>query len=425
MAGPDKRLHIQGHAATLPKPVQVLADPLSLTPRDLRPLTQPTAPCSSTEIVFSRGSLVVGDEIIQGSLVVRDGLIAAIDTGVSHLSGVVDLEGDLLLPGLVDLHTDNLERHLQPRRGVAWPAFDAFLAHDRQMAISGVTTVFDSLCVGDQFTGRSGRDDTLACAIAAIEAAQADALSSCVHLLHLRCEVSSIDAVSVLARHIGHPLVRLVSLMDHTPGQRQWRQLDKWRQVNGEHFEAGADLDAVVLHRQGLQQQHADAARRAAVTLARAHHLPLASHDDTTVDHVAEAVWNGVSICEFPTTAIAAAAARRRSLAVVMGAPNVILGGSHSGNVSARALVREGLVDALASDYVPTSLLQACFLLHHQLGLTLTSAVALASRTPARMAGLNDRGELAVGKRADLLWVRDYPQLPVIRGGWCGGRRII
>lgn len=420
MAGQEQSLDVRGHAARL----QASVNPRLLAQRACRP-TRTSLPNCSTEIVFSRGWLVLGDEIIWGSVVVRDGVIAAVDTGVSRAAGTVDLEGDLLLPGLVDLHTDNLERHLQPRRGVTWPTFGAFLAHDRQMAASGVTTVFNSLCVGDQFTGRTGREDTLASAIAAIEAAQADDLSVCDHVLHLRCEVSSIDATSVLARYIDHPLVRLVSLMDHTPGQRQWRRLDTWRQVTGEHFEAGEDLAAVARRRQCLQQQHAGDARREAVALARAFDVPLASHDDTTVDHVAEAVCDGVSVCEFPTTAVAAAAARRSRLAVVMGAPNVVLGRSHSGNVSARELVREGLVDGLASDYVPDSLLQACFLLHNDHGLALADAVALATRAPARIAGLSDRGEIAVGQRADLLWVRTHPQLPVVRGSWCGGRRIM
>jgi phosphonate metabolism protein PhnM len=379
-------------------------------------------PFGSTETVFSNGWLVLADEVVWGSLRVRNGEIVSLDRGTSRVAGALDLGGDFLLPGLVDLHTDNLERHLQPRPGVAWPTAAALLAHDRQMAAAGVTTVFDSLCVGDQFEGRTGREDALAGAIAALEVAQRDDLLACDHLLHLRCEVSSLGTVAAFSTYAGHPLVRMASLMDHTPGQRQWRRLDRWRQVNGERISSDVDLDDVLAQRQAQQQEYAPRARCQVAALARAQGLALASHDDTTDEHVEEAAADGVTICEFPTTAVAAAAARRRRLAIIMGAPNVVLGGSHSGNVSARELAAVGLVDGLASDYVPASLLQSCFALHDGHGLPLADAVAMVTRNPAAMVGLDDRGEIAVGKRADLIWVRRHRKMPVVRGSWCRGR---
>lgn len=382
-------------------------------------------PFSSAETVFSNGWLVLADEVVWGSLRVHDGEIVSIDSGVSRVPGAVDLGGDFLLPGLVDLHTDNLERHLQPRPGVAWPTAAALLAHDRQMAAAGVTTVFDSLCVGDQFEGRTGREDALVEAISAIEAAQRDNLLACDHVLHLRCEVSSAGTAAAFAACAKHPLVRLASLMDHTPGQRQWRRLDRWRQVNGERVLSNTNLDVLLAQRQAQQQAYAPDTRCQIIALAREQGLALASHDDTTEEHVEEAATDGVSICEFPTTAVAAAAARRRRLAIVMGAPNIVLGGSHSGNVSARDLAAVGLVDGLASDYVPASILQSCFVLHDVHGVPLADAVAMATRKPAAMVGFDDRGEIAVGKRADLVWVRRHSKLPVVRGGWCRGRPTI
>lgn len=379
---------------------------------------------SAAETVFSNGWLVLADEIVWGSLLIRGRQIVAIDSGASRVASAVDLEGDLLLPGLIDLHTDNLERHLQPRPGVAWPTMAALLTHDRQMAAAGVTTVLDSLCVGDQFAGRTGREDALADAIAAIETAQRDGLLACDHQLHLRCEVSSIGAAAAFATHVRHPLVRLASLMDHTPGQRQWRCLERWRLVAGDRLGADEDFDALANRRRMQQLEHALDARREVVALAHARGVALASHDDTTDEHVAEAVADGVTICEFPTTAAAATAARRNRLAVIMGAPNVVLGGSHSGNVSAGDLVRKGLVDGLASDYVPVSLLQACFNLHDIDAVPLAEAIAMATRKPAAMVGLDDRGEIAPGKRADLIRVRTHRRMPVVRGCWCLGKPV-
>lgn len=377
------------------------------------------------ETVFSNGWLVLANEVIWGSLVIRDGEIADIDAGASRVAGAIDLEGGLLLPGLVDLHTDNLERHLQPRPGVAWPTMGALLAHDRQMAAAGVTTVFDSLCVGDQFEGRTGRGDALTDAIAAMGAAQRDGLLACDHLLHLRCEVSSVGAAAAFADHVHHPLVRLASLMDHTPGQRQWQRLDKWVEVVGDRIRTDEDVDALINRRKAQQQAYAAQTRRDVATLAHARGIALASHDDSTIEHVEAAVDEGVSISEFPTSAVAAAAARRNRLAIIMGAPNVVMGGSHSGNVSARELAAAGLVDGLASDYVPASLLQACFALHGSHVIALAESIALATAKPAAMVGLNDRGELAIGKRADLNWVRVHRQMPVLRGCWCRGKPIV
>ena len=151
----------------------------------------------------------------------------------------------------------------------------------------------------------------------------------------------------------------------------------------------------------------------------------LASHDDTTEEHIAEAAADGVTISEFPTTALAARLARSAGMQVVMGAPNVVLGGSHSGNVSARDLIAAGLVDGLASDYVPASLIQACLLLHDEMGVAMPAAVAAVTRKPAAMAGLADRGEIAPGLRADLVWVKAYEHMPVVQGVWRAGQRII
>jgi alpha-D-ribose 1-methylphosphonate 5-triphosphate diphosphatase len=374
------------------------------------------------ELLLTNARLVLAEEVVEGTVQVVDGTIEAVEPGVSRAPSAVDLDGDYLMPGIVDIHTDNLERHLRPRPGVDWPNIAALLTHDRQIAASGITTVFDSLCVGvgDE---KGGRAEALAKSLAAMEQAQADGLLKAEHFLHLRCEVCSPHVVERFFDFADDPLVKLVSVMDHTLGQRQWSRIDKWEAFAGISL-GEAELDARLAEARAAQKLWSDRNRDAIVTAARVKALALASHDDTTLEHVADAAARGIGISEFPTTEEAAREARGRGMWVVMGAPNVVLGGSHSGNVSARRLAAEGLVDGLASDYVPVSLIHACFLFHDELGIPLPRAAATVTVNPARMVDLDDRGEIAPGLRADLIWVKAYRHVPVIRGVWRQGQLV-
>jgi alpha-D-ribose 1-methylphosphonate 5-triphosphate diphosphatase len=382
-------------------------------------------PGPAGEVVLTNARVVMRDSMFCGTVHVVGGRIADIDAKRSSVSSATDLDGDFLIPGLVDIHTDNLERHLEPRPGVAWPSFAALVSHDRQIAAAGVTTVFDSLCIGDQRRGRARCQDALVKSLQAMEQAQADGLLKAEHFLHLRCEVSADDVVETFETMVDDPFVRLVSVMDHTPGQRQWRDIDRWRQFHLVGNMSSAELNAIYERRTSRDAEIAASARGDVARMCRDRGLVLASHDDTTAEHIAEAAAEGVTISEFPTTAVAARLARSAGMQVVMGAPNVVLGGSHSGNVSARELAAEGLVDGLASDYVPVSLIQACLLLHEAMGMAMPAAVATVTAKPAAMIGLADRGEIAPGLRADLVWVKAYDHMPVVRGVWRGGRRVI
>ena len=362
-------------------------------------------------------------------MAVRAGRIAAIDTGRSRLAAAEDLDGDLLLPGLVELHTDHLERHLMPRPGVLWPCpLAAMAAHDAQMVAGGVTTVFNAIAVGDHRGVGGDRRALLAHAMEAVRTARAEGLARADHHVHLRCEVGDPDVLALFDAHAGDPAVRLVSLMDHTPGQRQWGDLSVYRGMlagEGGGADVDADADAVIRARRAAQARHAAAHRHALAARCRALGLPLASHDDATPAHVAEAVRDGAAIAEFPTTRAAAEAARAAGLAVVMGAPNLVRGDSHSGNVPAAELAAAGLVDVLSSDYVPASLLPAAFLLNERLGVPLPAAVAAVSAVPAALLGLGDRGAIAPGRRADLLRVRRVRGRPLVRSVWCAGTRML
>lgn len=377
-----------------------------------------------TETIVRNARLVLADAVVDGGLAARDGRIAAVDSGVSSLPGVVDFEGDYLLPGLIEVHTDNLEKHLQPRPGVMWPSpAAAILAHDTQIAGAGITTVFDAVSVGE-YSAASARRQMIASTVETLGQKGLRDVLRAEHFIHLRCELADPAVMDIYEPIAADPNVRLVSLMDHTPGQRQWADLAKWRQFNRDKKWSDEEFDALIAQRKADQAKHVHAHRHAVTTLAREHGSVLASHDDTTIEHVDEAVAEGIAISEFPTTVDAAAHATARGMKVVMGAPNVVRGGSHSGNVSARDLAAQGFLHGLSSDYVPASLMQAVFKFVADETLDLPSAVALVSANPAEMVGLEDRGRIEEGKRADFVRVRLLDGLPVVMGVWRGGVRV-
>ena len=376
-----------------------------------------------SDLVIRNARIVLADEVIEGSLAVEDGLISAVD--LSHASSGIDFAGDYLIPGLVELHTDHLENHYHPRPSVYWDPMAALQAHDTQIAGSGITTVFDALRIGSDVE-MPGMGDHVDVLLGAITAAAADGRLRADHKVHLRCELPAHDVVDHFERFCGLPIVKLASVMDHTPGQRQYQTVGKFREYYMERMRfTEAEMDAFIADRHDEQARYSDKHRKAILRRGRAAGVAFASHDDATPEHVAESVADGVSIAEFPTTLIAAEASHQAGLAVLMGAPNVVRGKSHSGNISATDLARAHLLDVLSSDYVPFALLQAAFVLPQRAEeVSLPEAVAMVSRNPARAVGLDDRGEIAVGKRADFVRVQLINGAPVVKSVWRLGERV-
>lgn len=372
---------------------------------------------------FRNARIVLDDEVISGSISVKDGQISNIDSGAAGTGE--DLDGDYLIAGLVELHSDHLENHYRPRPGVFWDAMAALHAHDVQVSGSGITTVFDAVRIGSDpdLPEMGPHIEQLTSAIAA---GREQGWLRAEHFVHLRCELPAHDVIEHFDTYAGHEQVRLASVMDHTPGQRQFRSLEDYKRFYKDKMGRNqAELDAYLDARQAEHDRYSAPNRARIIAGARALNLPIASHDDTTLLHVEEAIADGIAISEFPTTLEAAAAAHDAGLAILMGAPNVVRGKSHSGNISATDLVRAGLLDILSSDYVPYALLQAVFMLpQHVDGLALHEALATVTSNPARAAGLDDRGEIALGKRADLVRVRMVGHLPVVRGVWRQGVRV-
>ena len=375
------------------------------------------------DLVITNAQIVLDDEVIHGSLSVKDGRISAFDHGI--VSHGEDFGGDYLIPGLVELHTDHFENHYRPRPGVTWHPMAALQAHDAQIAGAGITTVFDAVRIGsDPEIGDITED--VAAQVGAIEEAKGEDRLRAEHLVHLRCELPTPDCFDHFVAHCARPVVKLASMMDHTPGARQYTTLEHYVAYYQKRMRlSDAEMTAFIVERQAEQLKYADANRRAIVERGRELGLAFASHDDATIAHVEEALADGVVIAEFPTTIDAARAAHSGGLAVPMGAPNVVRGKSHNGNISASELAREGVLDVLSSDYVPFSLLLAGFLLPQQVeGITLPQAIRTVTANPARAAGLDDRGEIALGKRADLVRVRRMNGTPVVRSVWREGQRV-
>jgi alpha-D-ribose 1-methylphosphonate 5-triphosphate diphosphatase len=377
----------------------------------------------SETIILTNAALVLRDRVLHGTVVLRGGKITEVQPGGTRADGAIDLAADYLIPGVIDVHTDNLERQVQPRTTARWPSRSALLTHDQQCVGAGVTTVLDALCLGN-LGFEPGRIQTFVDGMADIEALTALDLLKAEHFLHLRCEVPAPDLLELLEPVAEHGLVRMVSLMDHTPGFGQYADLDRYRFLRRREGQTEEAIEQRISHTQSQRARLRDPQRRRVLELVAHRGLALASHDDRTEEEIAENAADGIRISEFPVTMAAARAAHAHEMLVVAGAPNIVRGGSHSGNVAVADLIRAEAVDVLASDYFPSSLVEAAFAIAATGVISLPEAVALVTDRPARMVGLPDRGRIEVGWRADLVRVRPHEALTSVRDVYRQGVRV-
>jgi alpha-D-ribose 1-methylphosphonate 5-triphosphate diphosphatase len=375
--------------------------------------------------VIQNARIVFEDDMETGALSFSDGVICE-TKGDDDLLRALDFSGDYLIPGIIDIHTDNLERHYFPRPNIDWAPVSAAIAHDGVCVSVGVTTVFDSLSVGAWGNGEARNLENLRRLVDGLEHADADGALRADHRLHWRCELTADNLPAMVDEFMPRRLTGLASLMDHTPGQRQYRNADTffdrtWRKE-------GLSEDQIaerVADRRDRQARNVVPNRAHVARLARSMGVPLATHDDETSEHVDLGYAAGATISEFPVTHEAAQRARELGMVNIMGGPNLIRGGSYSGNVSAAETADAGLLDGFASDYVPRSLVECAFrLTQAPFGWSLPAAVRTVTKVPADAVQMSDRGEIAVGKRADFLRVSIDAGLPVVRGVWVKGVRV-
>lgn len=376
------------------------------------------------DLILANATLVLPNETVTGCVRILDDTIIEIDTGRAVPAGAIDCKGDYVSPGLVELHTDNLERHIQPRPNVHWPHAAAILAHDAELASVGITSVFDAMRVGSIPSG-AGRYGKYARGLSRElwDLREQDALKIS-HFLHLRAEVCSETLIEELDEFGPEDRVGLVSIMDHTPGQRQFRDMGKLQSyLKGKYAMDDDTFFQHVAQLKSLRDRNGDVHEVETVKAARRFGAVLASHDDTTEDQVKISAGHGIRLAEFPTTVEAARACHDHGIKVMMGAPNVVRGGSHSGNVAASELAELGHLDVMSSDYVPSALLLSAVMLGEMWG-DMARGMKTVTLAPAQAAGLEDRGELRANARADVIRFRMRAGVPALNSVWARGRRV-
>ncbi|PSW73952.1 phosphonate metabolism protein PhnM [Photobacterium sp. GB-50] len=377
-------------------------------------------------MIITNVQLVLENEVINGSIEIKDGLIRAMSDSSSQRPEAINANQSFLMPGLIELHTDNLEKYFTPRPKVNWPALSAMAAHDAQLIGSGITTVLDAIAVGDVRDG-GHRQENLDKMIDTIIESGKLGLNRAEHFVHIRCELPHSATVELAEKYLDLEQIHMVSLMDHSPGQRQFVNINKYNEYyQGKYNLSDQQMAEFEQYQRAQSLQWSGTNRKAIAKLCREKHIPLASHDDATSVHVEESHSLGMVLAEFPTTVEAAQRSHELGLKVMMGAPNVVRGGSHSGNIAAHELATLGVLDALSSDYFPSSLLDAVFKLasDERNALDLASATRLATANPAAALNLTDRGAIKEGLRADVMLVGRKANQAVIEQVWRQGNRV-
>jgi len=372
-------------------------------------------------ILIRGGAVVTPDAVRHGAcVVVEDGHIASVLGAPPPDAGdTVDATGGYVLPGLIDVHCDAIEHELQPRPGILFPVELALRSLEGHLAATGITTAFPSISFAEgEFGVRTG---TVASEV--VEAVHRRAGTSPVRLrVHLRYEITDRGALPAVRDLIAGGRVQLLSFMDHTPGQGQYRELEEYRRFLAQTYGMAPEAFERLMDRKQAERRVAGAGLAGLAAHAHAHGVPLCSHDDDSPAKVDLVRRWGAAICEFPTTLEAARYAASVGMAVCVGAPNVVRGGSQGGGINAQDAIASGAASMLCSDYYPAALLAAVFRLG-AVPRTLPAAVRLATLHPARAAGLDEwTGSLEAGKWADLILVGIVRGLPTVTATMIGGR---
>lgn len=375
---------------------------------------------SRTYLTHAR--VVLPQSVLEDASVLLEGEhILAINPDSAHHAREVDLQGQYLMPGLIDVHCDAIEKEAEPRARVLFPLDFAVAQVDRRNAAAGITTPYHAMSFASQELGMRN-NETAADVARMVRTFRQHSLVD--NRVHCRYEVTDLGAEPVLTALMEEGMVDLLSVMDHSPGQGQFKTLEAYLQyVMGNHSYTREEAEAAA---QRKTDQREGAFDRVGRLLKRAHErgIPTASHDDDSVQRVATMRNLGVHMSEFPINLDTAKAAVSCGLPTIFGAPNVVRGQSQSGSVRAIEAIRAGVASCLCSDYQPSTLITAAFLAHRQSDLSLPQAVALVTANPAAACGLRDRGRIEPGLRADLISVTMVGAMPLVTRSWSAGRQV-
>ncbi|MQB43559.1 alpha-D-ribose 1-methylphosphonate 5-triphosphate diphosphatase [Rhizobium sp. ICMP 5592] len=373
---------------------------------------------------LSNFTLVLPNEVVdQGSIRIEDGVIAEI-RAEPVANATFDGGGRLLMPGFVDLHGDMIEREIAPRPNATMPIDFGIHELDKKLAAAGVTTAYAAVSFATESVyGHVRSLETTSAVIKGINSLRDHLLID--HRVHARYEITNVGAAPTLERLLEDGVVDMVSLTDHTPGQGQYNNIEAYVLSMSERRSMSREAAEEMVARRIAMRQDPDIERKLhdIVSLSLKHKLSLASHDDDSAEKVAEMHDLGVTISEFPVTLPAAEEARRRGLWTLMGAPNALRGQSMSGNLSALDAAKVGLLGIIAADYHPAAFVPAIFKIAEVASGGLPAAVAMATANAARSAGLTDRGEIAVGQKADLVAI-EHGSVHRIRATFRNGRVV-
>lgn len=371
---------------------------------------------------MTNARIVLADTIIEnGSLLIEDGYITQIDPESVCNAKTINLQGKLLMPGMVDLHCDALEKEVEPRPNVHFPLDFACAQADKRNAAAGITTVYHALSFAHEELGV--RNNEMAAEVArAVNRWQPHALVD--NRVHCRYEITDETGLPILKQLLNEDAMHMISMMDHTPGQGQFKDLSAYHDYLTRTYKKTADEINDIIERKIAAASDAYFRMEDLALAAHAANISVASHDDDSAERIETMREVKADISEFPITPEAARAAKDAGMWTIFGAPNILRGKSQSGSMKAIEAIHAGLADCLCADYAPASLLVAVFRIPELSDLDLTAAIRLVTLNPARAAKLDDRGEIAVGKRADLIAVSEPGGLPQVTDVWSGGDKV-
>jgi alpha-D-ribose 1-methylphosphonate 5-triphosphate diphosphatase len=367
--------------------------------------------------IIYNATIITPDEVIEkASLLIEDGIIASIDRAnilSDNDCDLIDAQGAMVMPGIIDIHTDALDAEIIPRPGADIPVAIAFRELERKMSGCGFTTVYHSLHMGYEVAELHSRSKYTRSEVFDTVYRSSIGQTLLNNKIHLRYELSGVHSYNAVIELIDKGYVSMLSVMDHTPGQGQYPKpvfMSQMLKAGKTEEQALAEYD-LRTSRPKIQNEKLKALIQHAVKKG----IAVASHDDDTVEKVNLMRGMGVNICEFPINLETAEHAINLGMHVVGGASNILRGGSLTGNANMTEAVTKGVVDTLCSDYYPPAILHSIFKLHQQEGLTLPEAVKLASLHPAKAAGIaGQTGSIEEGKDADLLIVKMVDNIPMV-----------